>query len=35
MAEREQVIPFLDVKAPYTELKDEIDGAVARVLKRR
>lgn len=32
MAEREQVIPFLDVKAPYTELKDEIDGAVARVL---
>ncbi len=26
------MIPFLDVKAAYTELKDEIDGAIARVL---
>ena len=25
-------IPFLDVRAAYFELKDEIDGAVARVL---
>lgn len=26
------MIPFLDLKASYTELKSEIDGAVARVL---
>ena len=26
------MIPFLDLKAPYVELKSEIDGAVARVM---
>ena len=25
-------VPFLDLKATYTELKDDIDAAVARVL---
>lgn len=26
------MIPFLDLKAPYLELKEEIDGAISRVL---
>ena len=27
------MIPFLDLKSPYKELKAEIDSAIARVLK--
>ena len=27
------MIPFLDLKAPYVELKDELEEAIARVVK--
>ena len=26
-------VPFLDLRAPYDELRDEIDGAIRRVLE--
>ena len=27
------MIPFLDIKSTYTEIKDEIDASINRVLK--